>query len=72
MFQIVQAALDEARKGRTCIVIAHRLSTVQNADKIVVINKGTIVEEGNHHELLSRKGAYFQLYNVQSGNKQFL
>ena len=72
MFQIVQAALDEARKGRTCIVIAHRLSTVQNADKIVVINKGTIVEEGTHHELLSRKGAYFQLYNVQSGNKQFL
>lgn len=72
MFQIVQAALDEARKGRTCIVIAHRFSTVQNADKIVVINKGTIVEEGTHHELLSRKGAYFQLYNVQSGNKQFL
>lgn len=72
MFQIVQAALDEARKGRTCIVIAHRLSTIQNADKIVVINKGTIVEEGTHHELLSRKGAYFQLYNVQSGNKQFL
>lgn len=72
MFQIVQAALDEARKGRTCIVIAHRLSTVQNADKIVVINKGTIVEEGTHQELLSRKGAYFQLYNVQSGNKQFL
>ncbi len=64
---MVQEALDEARQGRTCIVIAHRLSTIHNADKIVVIHKGVVVEEGNHQELISKKGAYFELYNVQSG-----
>jgi ABC-type multidrug transport system fused ATPase/permease subunit len=61
----VQAALEEAQKGRTCIVIAHRLLTIQNADKIVVIKNGKAVEEGTHKELLSLKGEYFELHKVQ-------
>ena len=47
---------------RTTIVIAHRLTTVQNADKIVVIEKGRIIEQGKHEELLQRKGTYYRLY----------
>ena len=61
--KIVQSALDEASKGRTCIVIAHRLKTIVNADKIVVIDRGQNVEEGTHHELLNREGFYCRLYN---------
>uniref|UniRef100_A0A668AXW3 ATP-binding cassette, sub-family B (MDR/TAP), member 11a n=1 Tax=Myripristis murdjan TaxID=586833 RepID=A0A668AXW3_9TELE len=57
----VQAALDEARKGRTSIVIAHRLSTIQSADIIAVMSKGAIVEKGTHDELMARKGAYYKL-----------
>jgi ABC-type multidrug transport system fused ATPase/permease subunit len=63
---VVQEALDAARQGRTCIVIAHRLSTIHNADKIVVMHKGKVVEEGNHQQLIARKGVYFDLYNIQS------
>ena len=63
--KVVQEALDNLMKNRTVIVIAHRLSTVQNADKIVVINDGRIVEEGSHEELLDKKGAYFVLYSSQ-------
>lgn|SRR5574344_1217818 len=54
--QVVQQALDNLMKNRTVIVIAHRLSTVKNADKIIVINDGRIVEEGKHEELLKRRG----------------
>lgn len=60
---VVQEALDEASKGRTCIVIAHRLKTIVNAHKIVVLNKGQNVEEGTHEELLEKKGFYWRLYN---------
>ena len=52
-------------KGRTSIVIAHRLSTVQNADKIIVIEKGNIIERGTHNELLALNGLYHKLYNMQ-------
>lgn len=62
---VVQAALDKAAVGRTTIVIAHRLSTIKNADNIVVMNQGTIVEQGNHHDLLERKGAYYKLVEAQ-------
>ena len=65
MFQIVQDALDKARKGRTCILIAHRLSTVINADKIAVVDNGVITEVGTHEELLKRGGAYYSLINSQ-------
>ena len=64
-FQIVQEALDRAREGRTCILIAHRLSTVITADKIAVVDNGIIVEVGTHEELLKNKGAYHSLINSQ-------
>jgi subfamily B ATP-binding cassette protein MsbA len=63
--KIVQAALDRLMKGRTAVVIAHRLSTVRNADKIVVIDKGRIAEVGTHEQLLAKKGLYANLYAVQ-------
>uniref|UniRef100_UPI003AAEE747 bile salt export pump n=1 Tax=Centroberyx gerrardi TaxID=166262 RepID=UPI003AAEE747 len=57
----VQAALDQARKGRTCIVIAHRLSTIQTADIIAVMSQGAVVEKGTHDELMAKRGAYYKL-----------
>ncbi|CAG8557865.1 1704_t:CDS:2, partial [Racocetra fulgida] len=62
---IVQNALDKASKGRTTIVIAHRLSTIRNAAKIIVMNKGVIVESGTHRELIDKKGFYFKLVETQ-------
>ena len=58
----IQKALDELQKGRTSIVIAHRLSTIEKADKIIVIDSGEIIEQGNHQELLSQNGLYAKLY----------
>lgn len=66
---IVQQAIDNLMKDRTVIVIAHRLSTVQNADKIFVINSGEIVEEGSHQDLLQKQGAYYTLYQAQFKHK---
>uniref|UniRef100_A0A8B9KNT8 ATP-binding cassette, sub-family B (MDR/TAP), member 5 n=1 Tax=Astyanax mexicanus TaxID=7994 RepID=A0A8B9KNT8_ASTMX len=63
--KIVQKALDDARQGRTCIVIAHRLTTVQNADIIAVIQNGQVVEQGMHSELMAKQGAYYALVNAQ-------
>jgi ATP-binding cassette subfamily B protein len=59
---IVQAGMDSLMKGRTVFVIAHRLSTVRNADVILVLEGGEIIERGNHAELISQKGRYYQLY----------
>ena len=59
--QTVQAALDEARRGRTCIVIAHRLSTIQSADIIAVMSQGVVIEKGTHEELMAKKAAYYIL-----------
>lgn len=61
----IQAALDGLMKNRTTLVIAHRLSTVEHADKIVVMDDGKIIEVGNHHELLARNGHYAKLYHMQ-------
>lgn len=61
----VQASLETLMKGRTTLVIAHRLSTVQNADKIVVMDQGVVVEQGSHQELLAQGGAYASLYQMQ-------
>ncbi|MBK7361406.1 MAG: ABC transporter ATP-binding protein [Micavibrio sp.] len=60
----VQAALQELEKGRTTIVIAHRLSTVQTADQIIVLDKGQIVEQGRHEELLKNNGLYARMYKT--------
>ncbi|WP_315898583.1 ABC transporter ATP-binding protein [Vannielia litorea] len=62
---VVQAALDALSQGRTTLVIAHRLSTVRNADKIVVMQAGRVVEEGTHDALLARGGTYAELYRLQ-------
>lgn len=64
--QLVQIALENMMKNRTSIVIAHRLSTVQNADEIIVMNKGRIVEHGTHENLLKLEGTYAKLVNLQS------
>ncbi|MBM7701970.1 ABC transporter ATP-binding protein [Metabacillus iocasae] len=63
----IQEALDKMRKGRTTIAIAHRLSTIQNADNILVLYKGEIVEQGNHHMLIKQKGLYYKMYLLQNG-----
>lgn len=63
--KVVQSALDAARTGRTCITIAHRFSTVQNADMICVIQNGIIVERGTHTELIELNKIYAQLYSMQ-------
>jgi len=62
---LIQKGMDALMEGRTVFVIAHRLSTVRNADCIVVIEQGRIQEKGNHGELLDQKGRYYQLYTGQ-------
>jgi len=63
---LVQEALKRLIKGRTTFVIAHRLSTIMRADKILVIDKGEIVEEGKHEELVKNKGLYYRLFTLRS------
>jgi subfamily B ATP-binding cassette protein MsbA len=63
--RLVQQALNNLMQGRTTLVIAHRLSTIRSADKIVVLDKGSIVEAGRHEELLARRGVYRKLYDLQ-------
>lgn len=68
--RVVQEALDRLMVGRTSFVIAHRLSTVKNADKILVLEKGNLVESGTHDELLAVDGLYAHLYKIQYRNKE--
>lgn len=62
---LVQDALNRLMRGRTTLIIAHRLTTIENADHILVLNHGTIVEEGTHEALLIKDGLYARLYNRQ-------
>lgn len=62
---MVQQALDQAMQGRTAIVVAHRLSTIKNADRIGVIDSGTLVEMGSHKDLIAKNGFYYNLVNAQ-------
>jgi subfamily B ATP-binding cassette protein MsbA len=68
--QKVQKALESLMVGRTTIVIAHRLSTIRKASRIIVLNKGLVVEEGSHEELLARNGLYRELYTMQFASAQ--
>lgn len=61
----IQKAMDRLMNGRTSFVIAHRLSTIRDADCILVMNHGTIIEQGNHEELMQKIGIYADLYNSQ-------
>jgi subfamily B ATP-binding cassette protein MsbA len=63
--RLVQEALDRLMKGRTTFVVAHRLTTIQGADRILVLNKGRIVEDGTHGQLIERKGLYHYLYSLR-------
>ncbi|HET7302317.1 MAG TPA: hypothetical protein VFI74_03245, partial [Candidatus Saccharimonadales bacterium] len=63
---LIQAALQELMEKRTAIVIAHRLSTIQKMDRILVLDGGTIAEQGSHKELLAKKGLYARLWARQS------
>jgi ATP-binding cassette subfamily B (MDR/TAP) protein 1 len=67
--KIVQTALDAAAKGRTTIAVAHRLSTIRNADIIYVFEDGKVAEAGNHIELMRKRGRYYELVNLQSLEK---
>ena len=60
--QLVQRGMDALMTGRTSFVIAHRLSTVKNADCILVLEQGRVIERGSHDQLLEKKGRYYQLY----------
>ena len=64
--QLVQDAIEKVSSDRTVIIIAHRLSTISYADKIIVIDNGQVIEEGNHQELLSKHGHYSHLVSAQT------
>ena len=64
--QEIQRALDNLVQGRTTIAIAHRLSTLQRADRLVVMEQGQLVEQGQHDELMQRQGVYWRLYEAQA------
>ena len=61
----IQKAFDEMMKGRTSFVVAHRLSTIRDADEILVMRDGHIIEQGNHEQLLAKNGFYSRLYHAQ-------
>ena len=63
---LIQEALDRLMQGRTSFIIAHRLSTIHNADRIIVMDKGKLVESGNHPQLMEKEGLYYKLYTLKS------
>jgi ABC-type multidrug transport system fused ATPase/permease subunit len=66
--QLIQNAIEILMKGRTSLIVAHRLSTIQKCDEIIVIDAGRIMERGTHQELLAKRGIYYNLYLLQWGN----
>ena len=67
---LITEALDRLMEGRTTIMVAHRLSTIQHADKIMVMDKGQIKECGSHQELLAKNGIYLKLYELQLASQE--
>jgi subfamily B ATP-binding cassette protein MsbA len=63
---LIQDALETLMQGRTTLIIAHRLSTVHNADRIIVLDKGQVVESGNHKELMAHESLYYKLYTLRA------
>ena len=64
----LQRSISTVSQGRTTIIIAHRLSTIRNADRILVLEKGTVVEDGTHEDLVEENGVYARMWGVQTGN----
>ena len=69
---LIQDSLEKMRSIGTMLIVAHRLSTIQHADQIIVLSHGEIVEQGTHQELLAKKGRYFQLYTLQFNKEKLL
>jgi ATP-binding cassette subfamily B protein len=67
---LIQEAIDKLVKGRTSIIVAHRLSTIKHADKILVFSQGEVIESGTHHQLIEKNGAYKKLYEMQYSKEQ--
>jgi ATP-binding cassette subfamily B protein len=67
---LIQESLEKIKNIGTMLVVAHRLSTIQHADQIIVLQKGEINEKGNHQELLSKHGHYYKLYKLQFENRE--
>ena len=65
----LQRSIEQVTRGRTAIIIAHRLSTIRNADRIIVLENGAIVEDGEHEDLLNMNGVYARLWAVQTGER---
>ena len=62
--KVVEEALERASVGRTTIVVAHRLSTIQNSDRIYVLNEGKVVEQGTHEQLFAKNGKYYEMVSI--------
>ena len=69
---ILQSSLNKISEGRTTIIIYHRLSTIVNSDKILLLKNGEVLEEGNHNDLLKLNGEYHKMYNNQLSKKKFI
>ena len=69
---LIQDSLEKIKDIGTMLIVAHRLSTIQHADNIIVLSHGVIVEQGNHQELLHQKGRYYQLYTLQFNKQQLM
>ena len=67
---LIQDSLEKMKNIGTMLIVAHRLSTIQHADNIILLSKGKIVEQGNHQDLLCQKGKYFQLFTLQYNKQQ--